>query len=50
MVSPRLVGGAGARALAGDLARPVATDVDQLLEEDGFLFFRLTLPRGRPKR
>ena len=45
-VAPRLVGGAGPRVLAGEELRPpVDLDVLQLLEEDGFLFYRLRLPR-----
>jgi riboflavin biosynthesis pyrimidine reductase len=45
--SPRLVGGTGPRVFAGpELTHPVETDVVQLLEEDGFLFFRLRLASG----
>jgi riboflavin biosynthesis pyrimidine reductase len=45
-VAPRLVGGAGPRVLAGEELRPpVDLEVVQLLEEDGFLFYRLRLPR-----
>jgi riboflavin biosynthesis pyrimidine reductase len=43
-LSPRLVSGSGPRVFAGpELTRPVEADVVQLLEEDGFLFFRLSL-------
>jgi riboflavin biosynthesis pyrimidine reductase len=46
-VAPRLVGGAGPRVLAGaELARPLDLDVVHLLEEDGFVFYRLAVRRG----
>ncbi len=51
-VSPRLVGGAGPRILAGpELAPPLGFEVAHLLEEDGFLFYRLavTAPVAPPK-
>jgi riboflavin biosynthesis pyrimidine reductase len=42
--SPRLVGGSGPRVFAGpELSHPVELEVVQVLEEDGFLFFRLLL-------
>lgn len=45
--SPRLVGGSGPRIFAGpELPHPVEVDVVQLLEEDGYLFFRLRLVPG----
>ena len=45
-MAPRMVGGAGPRVLAGEeLAPPVDLELVQLLEEDGFLFYRLRLPR-----
>lgn len=41
-VSPRLVGGPGPRLLAGpELPEPLELEVVHLLEEDGFLFYRL---------
>ena len=41
-VSPRIVGGDGPRVLAGpELARPIDLDIVHLLEEGGFLFYRL---------
>ena len=44
-MAPRLVGGAGPRVLAGEELRPPADlEVVQLLEEDGFLFYRLRIP------
>jgi riboflavin biosynthesis pyrimidine reductase len=44
-MAPRLVGGSGPRVLAGDELRPpVGLEVVQLLEEDGFLFYRLRIP------
>lgn len=47
-MAPRLVGGAGPRVLAGEELRPpVDLEVVQLLEEDGFLFYRLRLPARR---
>ena len=47
-MAPRLVGGAGPRVLAGEELRPpVDLEVVQLLEEDGFLFYRLSLPPRR---
>ena len=43
-LSPRLVAGSGSRVSAGpELVPPVDLRVEQLLEEDGFLFFRLRL-------
>jgi riboflavin biosynthesis pyrimidine reductase len=46
-LSPRLVAGSGSRLFAGpELMPPVGAEVEQLLEEDGFLFFRLRLRRG----
>lgn len=43
-LSPRLVAGTGSRLFAGpELMPPQNVRVDQLLEEDGFLFFRLRL-------
>jgi riboflavin biosynthesis pyrimidine reductase len=43
-LSPRLVAGSGSRLFAGpELMPPVDVEVGQLLEEDGFLFFRLRL-------
>ena len=43
-LSPRLVAGSGSRLFAGpELVPPVDVEVAQLLEEDGFLFFRLRL-------
>ena len=46
-LSPRLVAGSGSRLFAGpELMPPVDVQVEQLLEEDGFLFFRLRLTRG----
>lgn len=45
-ISPRLVAGGGPRVLAGpELPRPLEPEVVHLLEEDGFLFYRLALPR-----
>jgi riboflavin biosynthesis pyrimidine reductase len=45
-VSPRLVAGTGPRVLAGpELAPPLAVGVVALLEEDGFLFYRLAVKR-----
>ena len=45
-LSPRLVAGAGPRVLAGpELASPLDLDVVHLLEEDGFLFWRLVVRR-----
>jgi riboflavin biosynthesis pyrimidine reductase len=47
-LSPRLVAGAGSRLFAGpELVPPADVQVDQLLEEDGFLFFRLRLKTHR---
>ena len=41
-VSPRVVAGSGPRILAGpELAAPLVLEVAHLLEEDGFLFYRL---------
>lgn len=59
-VSPRLVGGGGPRVVAGDeLDPPVGIELVQLLEEDGFFFYRLAVSgssamrsaagRGRPR-
>lgn len=47
-VSPRLVAGSGARMVAGEeLMPPVDLGVVQLLEQDGYLFYRLRLePSG----
>ena len=44
-LSPRLAAGDGPRVLAGELPHPLAVDVVQLLEEDGFLFSRLRVRR-----
>ncbi len=45
-ISPRLVAGAGPRVLAGpEFARPLEPEIVHLLEEEGFLFYRLALPR-----
>lgn len=45
-LSPRLVAGDGPRVLAGpELAGPLDLEVVHLLEEDGFLFYRLALAR-----
>lgn len=47
-VSPRLVAGVGARAVAGpELDPPLSMEVVGLLEADGFLFFRLAVAAGR---
>ena len=47
-LSPRLVGGDGARVLAGpELPQPLGLDVVHLFEEDGFLFLRLAVRGGR---
>jgi riboflavin biosynthesis pyrimidine reductase len=47
-MAPRLVGGAGPRVLAGEELRPpVDLELVQLLEEDGFLFYRFRLPPRR---
>jgi riboflavin biosynthesis pyrimidine reductase len=44
--SPRLVAGTGPRVFAGpELQSPLDAEMTQLLEEDGFLFFRLALRR-----
>lgn len=46
-LSPRLVAGSGPRVFAGpELDPPVALSIVQLLEEDGFLFWRLAV--GEP--
>ncbi|MEY2472171.1 MAG: hypothetical protein QOK28_1500 [Actinomycetota bacterium] len=45
-VSPRLVAGDGPRVLAGELPQPIDLSVAQLLEEDGFLFYRLRVTHG----
>ncbi|HLX88597.1 MAG TPA: dihydrofolate reductase family protein, partial [Acidimicrobiales bacterium] len=43
-LSPRLVAGDGPRVLAGsELASPLQLEVVHVLEEDGFLFYRLAL-------
>lgn len=48
-VSPRLVGGSGPRVLAGpELAAPLKLEIAHLLEEDGFLFYRLAVPPPEP--
>ena len=45
-LSPRLVAGAGPRVLAGpELATPLELELVHVLEEDGFLFYRLTVER-----
>jgi riboflavin biosynthesis pyrimidine reductase len=44
-LSPRLVAGDGPRVLAGELPQPLDVDVVHLLEEDGYLFSRLSLRR-----
>jgi riboflavin biosynthesis pyrimidine reductase len=45
-LSPRVVAGNGPRVLAGpELALPLELDPVHLLEEDGFLFYRLTVRR-----
>ena len=51
-LSPRLVAGSGPRVLAGgELADPLALEVVHVLEEDGFLFYRLAVTRpGEPAR
>jgi riboflavin biosynthesis pyrimidine reductase len=42
-IAPRVVAGDGPRVLAGpELAHPLDLEVVHLLEEDGFLFFRLS--------
>lgn len=47
-LAPRVVAGSGPRVLAGpELAMPLDLDVVHLLEEDGFLFYRLAV-RRRP--
>lgn len=44
-VSPRVVAGTGPRILAGaELPQPLDLEILHLLEEDGFLFFRLGMP------
>jgi riboflavin biosynthesis pyrimidine reductase len=43
-LTPRLVAGTGPRVLAGpELPRPLQLDPIHLLEEDGFLFYRLAI-------
>jgi riboflavin biosynthesis pyrimidine reductase len=43
-LSPRLVAGSGPRVLAGpELPHPLDLDIIHLLEEDGFLFYRLAI-------
>ncbi len=50
-VSPRLVAGSGSRLLAGpELPEPLGLETVQLLEEDGFLFFRYAVERSGPER
>lgn len=50
-VSPRLVGGTGPRILAGpELPHPLELRIVHLLEEDGFLFYRLAVPASPPVR
>jgi riboflavin-specific deaminase-like protein len=45
-VAPRLVAGSGPRAVAGpELPSPLDLDPVHLLEEDGFLFYRLAVRR-----
>jgi riboflavin biosynthesis pyrimidine reductase len=47
-LSPRLVAGSGPRVVAGpELDPPLGVEVTSLLEEDGFLFFRLTVAAER---
>jgi riboflavin-specific deaminase-like protein len=47
-LSPRLVGGTGPRVLAGaDFSGPLHLRTVHLLEEDGFLFYRLAVLRDR---
>lgn len=44
-ISPRVVAGSGARIFAGpELPEPLGLEVVHLLEEDGFLFYRLKVP------
>ena len=44
-LSPRLVAGTGPRVLAGpELPRPLELEIVHLIEEDGFLFYRLAVP------
>jgi riboflavin biosynthesis pyrimidine reductase len=46
-LAPRLVAGDGPRVLAGpELPAPLDLEIAHLLEEDGFLFYRLTVPRS----
>ena len=45
-LSPHLVGGSGPRVLAGgQLEEPLGLEVVHLLEDDGFLFYRLAVNR-----
>lgn len=47
-LSPRLVAGTGPRVFAGpELDPPMGAEVVQLLEEDGFLFWRLAVASAR---
>lgn len=49
-LSPRLVAGAGPRVVAGpELDPPMGLEVASLLEEDGFLFFRLAVAAERQR-
>lgn len=49
-LSPRLVAGDGPRLLAGpELMEPLDLDVIHLLEEDGFLFYRLGVRQGQTR-
>ncbi|HUE59469.1 MAG TPA: pyrimidine reductase family protein, partial [Acidimicrobiales bacterium] len=49
-LSPRLVAGDGPRVLAGpELAEPLDLEVIHLLEEDGFLFYRLGVREGQTR-
>ena len=44
-ISPRVVAGSGPRVLAGpELPHPLELEIVHLLEEDGFLFYRLAVP------
>jgi riboflavin biosynthesis pyrimidine reductase len=45
-LAPRLAGGSGQRVLAGpELVPPLDLDIVHLLEEEGFLFYRLSIRR-----
>ncbi len=47
---PRLVGGSGPRILSGpELPRPLRLRIVHLLEEDGFLFYRLAVDPSEPR-